>query len=123
MIEDLLRIYQALEREARAAGPGTLTRMQEAAGVGKNYLRQLIARLEAGQEHSYDLGFLLRTLDFLKLERADFFADLFGPPEPFERLRAETAHFGEPPEIVTRVRRMFAPPRIQPFQGWDPEAA
>ncbi len=119
VIEDLLRIYQAIEREARAAGPGTLTRMLEAAGVGKNYLCQLRLRLEAGQERSCDLVFLLRALDFLGLDKVDFFTDLFGSRNPIERLRAETARFGEPPAIVTRVRRLLADGECEP----PPEAS
>ncbi len=108
MIDDLLRIYQAIEREARAAGPGTLTRMLRAAGVGKNYLRQVRRRLEAGEAKSCDLAVLLRALDFLGHDRMSFFADLFGSPNPLERLRTETARLGEPPEIVARVRQLLA---------------
>ena len=41
-------------------------------------------------------------------DKVDFFTDLFGSPNPIERLRAETAKLGEPPEIVTRVRQLLA---------------
>ncbi len=122
VIDDLLRIYQAIEREARAAGPGTLTRMQEAAGVGKNYLCQLRLRLESGQEKSCDLVFLLRALDFLGLDKVDFFTDLFGLPNPIERLRAETARSGEPPEVVIRVRQLQAVGDCEPPPESSPGA-
>ena len=122
MSDELRRIYRALERELRAAGPGSVSRAQKAAGVGKNYLRQLQLRLAAGEQRGFDLAVLLRVLELLEVDKEDFFADLFGgAPEPIDRLRGETARLGEPPEIVARVRLLLAgeewrpPPQPSPL--------
>ena len=108
MFTETRSIFEALQREIGAAGPGAISRVQKAAGVGENYLRHLRLRLEAGQERGFNLGVLLLMLEALGVEKGAFFAGTFRARDPLERLRAETARLGEPPEIVARVRQLLA---------------
>ncbi len=107
MIEEIRRVYRALDQLLAAAGHGAIARTQAAAGVGASYLRDVRARLAAGRDQGYDLGILLRMLDALAVDRRTFFGRLFGIPGPIALCQLETRRLGRPPELVARVRDLL----------------
>ena len=114
MIEEIRRVYRELDRLLSQAGYGTISRIQNAAGVSNSYLRDLRSRLEAGQEKGYDLGVLLRILEALEVDRTIFFGRLYGLRDPIALCQLEARRLGEPPEIVAKVRDLLR------LETWQP---
>ncbi len=107
MIDEIRRVYRALDQLLAASGHGAIARTQAAAGVGASYLRDVRARLAAGRAQGYDFGILLRMLGALDVDRRTFFGRLFGTPGPIALCQLETRRLGRPPELVARVRDLL----------------
>ena len=115
MIEEIRRIYRALDGLLDAAGHGALTRVQAAAGVSESYLRDLRVRLAAGRARgNYDLGALLPMIDALGVDLRTFFGSLFGAPSSIGMCQLEARRLGEPPALVVKVRDLLR------LEAWRP---
>lgn len=96
--ERIIEIQEALQRRFRAAGHGSISRVQEALDLGDGYFKD---QRRPGRRR-VDLRVLFRALDELEVDPADFFADALGPADPLAAFRSEAA----------ALARKIKPPRI-----------
>jgi len=97
--ERIKNIQSALQRRFRAAGHGSIRRVQETLNLGSGYFKD---QRRPGRRR-VDLRVLFRALDELAVEPADFFADALGAVDMQTVFRSEAA---------TLRRRMKKLPRL-----------
>ncbi len=114
-MEEIRRIYRALDGLLDAAGHGALKQVQAAAGVNESYVRDLRARLRAGNARGYDLGTLLPMLEALGVDHRTFFGHLFNVPSSIGLCQLEAHRLGEPPAVVAKVRDLLLLEEWQPL--------
>ncbi len=84
--EDKIKdIQSALQRRFRAAGHGSIRRVQETLKLGSGYFKDQRRR----GRRRVDLRVLFRTLEELSVEPADFFADALGTADMLAVFRSE----------------------------------
>lgn len=97
--ERIEKVQETLQRRFRAAGHGSITRVQKALDLGAGYFKDQ----RRPDRRRVDLRVLLRALEVLGVAPADFFAEALGPADVVDGLRSEAA---------TLERRLKRLPRI-----------
>lgn len=81
----ILAIHRELQHRFRAAGPGSIGRIEASLELSQGYFRDQ----RRSDRLRIDLRVLLRTLELLGVDRADFFATVLGSSDPALRFRNE----------------------------------
>ncbi len=97
----LMAIHRELQRRFRAAGPGTIGRIEASLGLSQGYFRDQRRK----DRLRIDLRVLLRTLELLGVDRAEFFSAVLGSSDPMMRFRNEG--------LLLRVRRQRGVPILE----------
>ena len=78
-------------------------------------MRDLRARLRAGNARGYDLGTLLPMLEALGVDHRTFFGHLFNVPSSIGLCQLEAHRLGKPPAVVAKVRDLLLLEEWQPL--------
>lgn len=81
----LLAIHRELQRRFRAAGPGTIGQIEASLELSRGYFRDQ----RRSDRLRIDLRVLLRALELLGVDRAEFFSAVLGSSDPVLRFRNE----------------------------------
>ncbi len=102
--ERITRLQEALQRRFRAAGHGSIQRVQQALHLGEGYFKDQ----RRPDRRRIDLRVLFRALDELEVEPADFFADALGTVDPLTVFLSQAAGLrrkGRLPRILELERQ------------------
>ncbi len=100
------RVPAALQRRFRAAGHGSITRVEEALSLGTGYFKDQ----RRPSRRRVDIKVLFRALEVLEVDPADFFADALGPADAVDGFRSEAAALRRKikpkPKILTLIENL-----------------
>lgn len=74
----LIAIHRELQRRFRASGPGTIGRVEQSLNLSSGYFRDQ----RRTDRLRIDLRVLLKTLELLEIDRAEFFSSILGKRDP-----------------------------------------
>ncbi len=108
----LAAIHRELQRRFRAAGAGSIGRVEKALDLSAGYFRDQ----RRPDRLRVDLRILLRTLEALEVDRAEFFGTILGSCDPMVRFRNEglllqLKHRRPIPILTAMQRRREQPPK------------
>lgn len=110
----LAAIHRELQRRFRAAGPGAISRVENSLQLSNGYFRDQ----RRPDRLRVDLRILLKTLELLEVDRAEFFGMILGSCDPMIRFRNEglmlQLKYRRPIPILTAMQKRRDEPPAQP---------